>query len=329
MKSCVILGTGSALPKKVFKNEDFLKLGLDTSDEWIKSRTGIEERRILEKDMGISSLAIEAAKNAIASAKINSEDIGLVIVATTSPDYALFPSVACLVQGALGLTTAGAFDLSAACSGFVYAVETGAQFIKTGAHKNVLVIGADALSKFVDWQDRGICILFGDGAGAVILGEGKPGQGLLASELRADGTDFESLYVPIGGSKEPLHIDNIEKREHFIKMDGKKVFKFATNVIIDSIQKVLDKSGLTKEDISLLVLHQANKRIIDFAMQKFGLSPEKVYVNISKYGNTSAASIPIALDEANKQGLIKSGDIVVTAGFGAGLTWAANVIKWK
>jgi 3-oxoacyl-[acyl-carrier-protein] synthase III len=329
MKNCNIIGTGFAVPENIVTNDDLVKMGVDTNDEWIKSRTGIEERRILEEGKGVSSLAIEAAKKAIEDSGVSKSDIELVIVATTTPDYQLFPSVACLVQGELGLTKAAAFDLSAACSGFVYAVETGANFIKAGTYKKVLVIGADALSRNVDWEDRSICVLFGDGSGAVVLGEAEACYGILASDLRADGAGFKSLYVPVGGSKEPLTDLNFSKREHFVQMDGKKVFKFATSVIQESIQNVLDKSGLKKEDISLLILHQANKRIIDFAMNKFGLSHDKVYVNISKYGNTSSASIPIALDEARKKKLLKKGDIVVTAGFGAGLTWAANLIKWE
>ncbi len=319
---------GACVPEKIVTNKDIEGMGLGTTDEWIQSRTGISERRILEPGQGVSSLAIEAAKQAMLNSKTTPEEIGLVIVATTTPDYSLFPSVACLVQAALALPQAAAFDLSAACSGFAYALETGAQFIRSGMYTKVLVIGADALSRYVDWQDRGVCILFGDGAGAAVLGRVKSGYGILASELRAEGAEYRSLYVPVGGTKTPLTAENMSERNHFIKMDGAKIFKFAVRVTADTIEKILMKANLKKEDISLLVMHQANIRIINYAAEKFGLSSDKVYVNISRYGNTSAASIPLVLDEAVKNGRLKHGDIVVIMGFGAGLTWGASVIKW-
>jgi 3-oxoacyl-[acyl-carrier-protein] synthase-3 len=321
MKRASIVGIGSYLPKKVLTNFDIEKM-VDTSDEWIRDRTGIRERRISDKSEATSDLAVEAARKAVASAKIDPKEIELIIVGTSSPDM-LFPSTSCIVQDKLGAVNSAAFDVSAACTGFNYALASAAGFIESGVYNNVLVIGADTLTKYLDWTDRNTCILFGDGAGAVMLKAADDGSGVLASYLGAEGSGGKHLIMPGGGSRDP------EAKKRFIWMDGKEVFKFAVKVLPKCIKSVLERSKLKTEDISLLIPHQANMRIIDFALRNLGLSKDKVYVNLDRYGNTSAASIPIALDEASREGRIKSGDVVVLAGFGAGLTYGANVIKWS
>lgn len=323
-----MLGTGIGVPAKIFANDDFAKMGLDTNDEWIKTRTGISQRRIAGKNESTSDLAVKAAEKAIENAGIDKEDIDLIVVATSTPDYPVFPSTACLVQAELGLEEIPAFDISAACTGFIYAMETAVSMMKVNDYKKVLVIGADALSKYCDWEDRSIVVLFGDGAGSVVLGDVDEGYGLLSTYLGARGQGADKLIVPIGGTKTPLSENNIDSKDRFIKMDGRGVYKFAVNVIVDTIEAALKKISLKKEDISFFIPHQANKRIIDYAAEKLGLNESQVYVNIGEYGNTSAASIPIALNEAFEKGLIKKGDIIVTVGFGAGLTYGANVIKW-
>ncbi|MFA5928055.1 MAG: beta-ketoacyl-ACP synthase III [Candidatus Margulisiibacteriota bacterium] len=322
-----ITGTGLGLPKKQLTNDDIAKF-LDTSDEWISSRTGIKARYIAEEGVSTSDLAVEAAINALASAKLSPEDLDLIIVATSSPDYINFPSTACIVQDKIKAVNAAAFDLSAACTGFVYALTTANQFIATGMYKNILVIGADTLSKNVNWSDRGICVLFGDGAGAVVLQPAEKGEGILSSYLAADGSGGKHLINLVGGSRESLTEEKLKLKQNTITMDGKAVFKFSTKVIVEGILKVLDQAGLKTSDISLLIPHQANTRIIDHAVEKLGLSADKVYVNIQRYGNTSAATIPIALCEAVRDGKVKKGDVIVMMGFGGGLTWGANVIRW-
>ena len=315
-----IIGTGSYLPDKILTNADLEKI-VDTTDEWITDRTGIKERRISSPEQATSDLAIEAAKRALASAKIDPKEIQLIIVGTSSPDM-LFPSTSCIVQDKIGAVNAAAFDVSAACSGFNFALASAASFIESGIYNNVMVIGADTLTKYIDWTDRNTCILFGDGAGAAILKASNDGSGVLASHLGADGSGGKYLTMPGGGSRDP------EAKNRFITMDGKEVFKFAVKILPSSIKAVLDKAKVKTDEISLMIPHQANMRIIDFALRNLGLPKEKVYVNLHRYGNTSAASIPIALDEALKEKRIKKGDIIVLAGFGAGLTYGANVIKW-
>jgi 3-oxoacyl-[acyl-carrier-protein] synthase-3 len=328
MKAAGIIGVGKALPSQIITNEDIKNMGLDTTDEWIVTRTGIKERRIADKNTTTSDLAYLASAEAIKNAGLKPDDIDLLIVATTSPDYPVFPSTACLVQNKLGLKTVGAFDISAACTGFTFALTTGAQFVQTGFAKNVLVVGADCLSKFVDWQDRSVCILFGDGAGAVVLSEVKPGFGVLSSDIHANGADAMSLIVKAGGTKEPITKELIDEKKHFIYMDGKAVFKLAVNRIIPTLNSALEKAHLKDTDINFFIPHQANIRIIEAARERLKLKPEQVYINLDKYGNTSAASIPIALAEVTEKKLIKEGDIVATVGFGAGFTWGANIIKW-
>lgn len=316
-----IIGTGSAVPKNVVTNIDLEKM-VDTSDEWIQERTGIKERRVADENTSTSDLAYEAALKAVKSSKIDPASIDLIIVATCSPDT-LFPSVSTILQDKLEAQNAAAFDLSAACSGFNFALSTASQFIENGTYKRILVVGADTLTKYVDWKDRNTCILFGDGAGAVVLESTTEDSGILSSYLKAKGSGGKYLVMPGGGSKDPEN-----KNTRFIKMDGKEVFRFAVKALEESVVEALKLAKLEIKDISLLIPHQANVRIIDHVIKKFNLPKEKVYVNLHHYGNTSAASIPIALDEAVRDAKIKKGDIVVTSGFGAGLTYAANVIKW-
>ncbi len=317
-----IIGTGSAVPPKIVTNDDLSKI-VDTSDEWISARTGIKERRISDENTATSDLAVVAGERALTSAKISADEIDLIIVATTSPDT-LFPSVACIVQNKLGAKNAAAFDVSAACSGFNFALSTASAYIESGMFKNILVIGADTLTKYLDWTDRGTCVLFGDGAGAVVLQSAKKDDGVLASYIRSKGEGGKYLVMPGGGSRDPE-----EKNGRFIRMEGAEVFKFAVRALEESVQAALKMANLTIEDMDLLIPHQANLRIIEHVMKKFNLPEKKVYVNLNKYGNTSAASIPLAMDEACADQKIKSGDIVVLAGFGAGLTYGSNVIRWR
>ncbi len=320
MKRAKITGTGSYVPQKVLTNFDLEKM-VETSDEWITERTGIKERRVSADDEATSDLAIAAARKALDNSGTDPKDIELIMVGTSSPDM-LFPSTACIVQEKLGAVNAAAFDASAACSGFNYALAAGASFIESGQYNNVLVIGADTLTKYLDWTDRGTCILFGDGAGAVMLEASTDGNGVLANHLGAYGTGSRYLIMPGGGSRDP------EAKNRFIRMDGKEVYKFASRVLPRSVKIVAEKAGIPLPDIDVLIPHQANIRIIDSALKILGLPREKVYVNLQRYGNTSAASIPIALDEASKEKRIKKGNIVALAGFGAGLTYGANIIKW-
>jgi len=325
-KSVGIIGIGTYLPEKVLTNKDLEKM-VDTSDAWIVERTGIRERRIAESDIATSDLAACAAEKALSDAGVSADEIDLIIVATVTPDM-LFPSTACLVQDKIKASKAAAFDLSAGCSGFVYGLVTGSQFIQNGIYKKVLVIGAEALSKIIDWDDRNTCVLFGDGAGAVVLGEVESGYGILGVELGADGSGGDLLKMPGGGSRLPATMESVNNRQHFLQMSGSDVFKFAIKVMGEAAVKALDGAGLTNEDIDCLIPHQANNRIIQSAAKRLKVPMEKVIVNVDKYGNTSSASIPIAMDEAIKSNKIKDNDIVVLVGFGAGLTWASCVIKW-
>ncbi|OEG00357.1 3-oxoacyl-ACP synthase [Vulcanibacillus modesticaldus] len=321
-----ILGTGSYLPKKVLTNFDLEKM-VDTSDEWIVSRTGIKERRIVTREQAASDLAYEAALSALEKAKISAEQLDLIIVATVTPDH-LFPSTACILQDKLGAKKAAAFDLSAACSGFLYGITTAAQFIQAGVYKYVLVIGVETLSKITDWTDRNTCVLFGDGAGAAVLGPVEEGYGLLSFELGADGSGGNLLKQPAGGSRLPASEETVAQGLHYIQMNGQEVFKFAVKTMEQASIRVIEKAGLKKEDIDLLVPHQANIRIIDYAAKRLELDDEKVIVNVDKYGNMSSATIPIALDEAVVENRINHGDNVLLIGFGGGLTWGAAILKW-
>ncbi|MDN5331134.1 MAG: 3-oxoacyl-[acyl-carrier-protein] synthase [Tepidanaerobacteraceae bacterium] len=321
-----IIGLGSYTPEKVLTNRDLEKM-VETSDEWIRERTGISFRRIADESMATSDLAAKAALEAIEMAGRGPDELDLIIGATVTPDM-MFPSTACIVQHKIKASRAAAFDLSAGCSGFIYALTVAAQFVASGMYRNVLVFGAEILSKIVDWQDRNTCVLFGDGAGAAVVSVVESG-GILESVLGADGGGKDLLFIPAGGSKEPASIETVKERKHFIKMNGNEVFKFAVKIMEESTRKVLEKANLTPQEIDLIVPHQANIRIIEAATKRLNISKEKVMVNIDRYGNMSAASIPVALYEAFKARKIKKGDKVVLVGFGAGLTWGANLIEWS
>ncbi|MDO7905874.1 beta-ketoacyl-ACP synthase III [Paenibacillus sp. JX-17] len=321
-----IIGTGKYVPEKILTNSDLEKI-VETSDEWIVSRTGIRERHIAAPEQATSDLAYEAAQNALKSAGMTADQLDLIIVATITPDTS-FPSTACILQDKLGAKRAAAFDLSAACSGFVYGLATASNFIKTGMYNNALVIGADCLSRITDYTDRNTCVLFGDGAGAVILGEVPEGRGFQSFDLGAEGAGGSLLTLEAGGSRQPSSHETVENKKHYIYMNGREVFKFAVRVMGTATDEVLKKADLTKEEIDIFVPHQANIRIIQSAMQRLDLPPEKVVINVDKYANTSAASIPLALVEAAEDGRIKEGDRVLMVGFGGGLTWGASVLVW-
>jgi len=325
LNSVGILGTGSRVPDTIVTNLD-LEKRLDTSDEWIRTRTGIKARRIVADNESTSDLAIAAARKALDDAGVTAQELDLLIVATLTPDYVM-PATAVVVQEALGATTCAAFDLNAACSGFCYGLDIASNMLATGAYRKALVIGAEVMSRTVDWTDRSTCVLFGDAAGAVVLGHVDQG-GVLGSVLGADGRGANLLYIPSGGYKEPATPEAIAAKRNCMVMNGREVYRFAVQVMGEAAVNALTRCGLTPADVALFVPHQANIRIIESAAKRLGLPSEKVFVNVDKYGNTSAASIPLALDEAVREGRIHEGDIVVTVGFGAGLTWGANVIRW-
>ncbi len=321
-----IVGTGIYLPEQVLTNADLEKI-VETSDEWISSRTGIRERRIISEEMATSDMAAHAGRMALDNAGVLPEEVDLIIVATVTPDHA-FPATACLVQDKLGARRAAAFDLSVGCSGFVYGIGIGSQLIRTGLYRTVLVIGAETLSRIVNWQDRRTCVLFGDAAGAAVLQPVEEGYGILSVELGADGSGGDLLKLAVGGSRAPITEENCNSAERYLYMAGPEVFKFAVKIMDESAHKALRKAGVDKKDISCFIPHQANIRIIDAAARRLDVPQEKVFVNVHKYGNTSAASIPVALHEAVNECKIKKGDYVVLVGFGAGLTWGAGVIRW-
>jgi 3-oxoacyl-[acyl-carrier-protein] synthase III len=320
------IGCGAAAPAKIVSN-DALSQFVDTSDEWIASRTGIRQRHLAEKDDSIVSLGSTAAQQALEMAGVAAEDIDMVLLATSTPDD-LYGS-ACLIQAKIGATRAVAFDLSAACSGFVFGLVTASQFIQTGSYQNILVIGADIHSRWVDWQDRNTCVLFGDGAGAVVLQAGDR-ENLLGFELRSDGSQNDALHLRYHGTAQQLSADVQLEQGGFgrLKMNGKEVYRFAVSAVPDVIDKALFKAGLQVLDIDWLILHQANQRIMDAVADRLGLPHEKIVSNVAEYGNTSAASIPIALNTAVRSGKIKPGDTIATSGFGAGLSWGAAILRW-
>lgn len=326
MRSVGIVGTGSYVPDKVLTNADMEKL-VDTNDEWIITRTGIRERHVAPPEMPVSELCYQAGLRALEDAQISPEEVDLVIVATITGDYP-FPSTSCLVADRLGAKHAAAFDLQAGCTGFIYGVTTANQFIASGMYNTVLVIGGETLSKILNWEDRTTCILFGDGAGAAVLRPVEEGYGFLSFELGSDGSGGKLLSQPAGGSLCPASQETVEKKLHTIQMEGKEVYKFAVRIMGDVSVSVLEKAGLLKEDVDLLIPHQANIRIVEASVKRLGISPEKVVVNLDRYGNMSAASIPVALDEAVRAGRLHEGDVMVMVGFGAGLTWGACVLKW-
>ncbi len=318
-----ITGWGMSVPEKILTNADLEKM-VDTSDEWIVSRSGIRERHIAGEGETTSALSVKAARAAMEKAGIIAADIDLILVATSSPDY-LLPPVSSMIQHQLG-AHCGAFTLVAGCTGFVYGLVTAQQYIASGAYKTILVIGAEIISKFVDWTDRNTCVLFGDGAGAVIVQASTEKTGVLAFELGSDGAGAEHLMMNLGVANPPTQAV-IDNRDHYIRMNGREVFKFATRTLARSVAEVIGRSGLTTDEIDLLIPHQANERIIEVAAKQLGMPMERVFVNIAKYGNTSAASIPIALCEAMDEGRCKDGDTLVMVGFGAGLTWASAVVQ--
>ncbi len=322
-----ITGWGKYVPERVLTNFDLEKM-VDTSDEWIRTRTGIRERRIAAPGETCSTMSVAAAQRALEVARLSASDLDLIVVATSSPDY-FVPAVASMVQDQLGAGKAAAFSLVAGCTGWVYALVTASQFIQTGAYRNALVLGTEHLSIGVDWTDRNTCVLFGDGSGAVVLEASDQPTGLLSFELGSDGSDYDALILPGCAGANPASHEVINQRLHYLRMDGRRVFKFATRVMADSVANVVAKAGLTPDDVDLVVPHQANDRIIELARRRLRMPPEKIVVNIDRYGNTSAASIPLALVEAVEEGRVKSGDHLVFVGFGAGLTWAAAAFHWE
>lgn len=326
MLSGRITGTGSYLPEKVLTNADLEKM-VDTDDEWIVTRTGIRERHVAADGEATSDLAFHASVEALDSAGLAPEEIDLIIVATTTPDYP-FPSTASLLQARLGAYKAAAFDIQAVCTGFVYALSTADQFIRSGMYKKVLVVGAEVLSSLMDWSDRSTCILFGDGAGAVVLEADESERGIVSSHLHADGSQYDLLYVPGGGSREPISRELLDSGRQFIRMKGNEVFRVAVNALESTVLEALEANNLKAEDIDLLVPHQANIRIINATGKKLGLSADKVMITVDRHGNTSSASIPLALCEAVKENRVKDGSLVLLEAFGGGFTWGSVLLRW-
>lgn len=321
-----VAGVGSYLPKRILTNADLEKM-VETSDEWITTRTGIKARRIAAAHEFTSDLGAEAAKRAMGMAGVTADQIDLIIVATITPDMP-FPSTACLVQRKLGAKRAAAFDLEAACSGFIYALEIGQQFIMSRTYETVLVIGAEKLSSITDWKDRNTCVLFGDGAGAAVLRSRPSAHGLLTAVMGADGENADLLFMPGGGSRCPASVDSVNARQHYLRMNGKETFKNAVQAMETAAEEALRRCEIDISQIKCVIPHQANRRIIDAVSERIGATPEQVFINLEKYGNTSAASVAIALDEAVESGRIQRGDLILLVVFGAGLTWGAAVIEW-
>jgi 3-oxoacyl-[acyl-carrier-protein] synthase-3 len=322
-----IAGLGTSLPEKVLTNKDFERM-VDTSDEWIMSRTGIRERHVVGPDESVATLAIEAGRRAMADASVSPEEIELLILATATVEQPI-PSTAAIIQPALGVKNATCFDIAAACSGFLYGIHIARQFIVTGEVKTAMVIGAETLSRYTDYNDRATCILFGDGAGAVVLKAAPAGEGILRSALHTDGTYADFIQMPGGGSKYPPNVkEHIDARLPFIKMRGNETFKVAVRAIADVCQEVLTAADVRVEQVDLFIPHQANLRIISAVGERLGIAPEKVYLNLERVGNTSSASIPLAMQEAIDRGVLKRGNLVLMGAFGGGLTWAATLLRW-
>jgi 3-oxoacyl-[acyl-carrier-protein] synthase-3 len=326
MQRSRIIGTGAYAPLKVLSNFDLEKM-VNTSDEWIMERTGIRERRVAAEDEATSDLSIKAANNAIEMAGIKPEAIDLIIVGTVTPDM-FFPSTASIVQNKIGAKNAVAFDISAACSGFIYALSIADQFIKSGTYKTALVIGAEVLSRMIDWSDRNTCVLFGDGAGAVILQADNGERGILSTHLHTDGSMWDFLYTPGGGSRHPISHQVIDDKLIYMRMKGNETFKVAVKSLESVVIEALDYNNLKPSDISWIIPHQANLRIIQSIVKRLEMPMEKVVLNIERFGNTSAASVPMALDEAVRDGRVKKNDIIIFEAFGAGLTWASALVRW-
>lgn len=325
IRTVSIIGTGSYVPEKVLTNRD-LESVVETSDEWIYSRTGMRERHIAADDQAASDLGAEAAKKALADAGVDAEEIDLIIVATLSPDM-FFPSTACFVQDKIGAKNAYCYDLGAACSGFLYALDTAKNQIASGAIETALVIGSEKMSTFIDWEDRATCILFGDGAGAAVLRAGGEGRGIMSAVLGSDGSLADLLWTPGGGSRNPMTHEMLDRKQQYLKMEGRDVFKHAVVRMGDTVLEVLEKNGISVDDVKCFIPHQANIRIIDAISKRLGVA-DRMYTNVEKYANTSSAALAIALDEAVKDGTITKGDLVVLTVFGGGFTWGANILEW-
>ena len=322
-----ITALGMYVPEKRVTNDD-LALLVDTSDEWIRERSGISERRIVSDGQANSDLSVKAIENAFEGGDFRPEELDLIIVATVTPDM-MFPSTACIVQDKIGARNAWSFDLSGACSGFLYAMATGAQFVQTGMYKKVLVVGTDVMSSILNFEDRSTCVLFGDGAGAILLEPTEdPDVGIIDFLLHSDGAGGKFLYMPAGGSLHPASHETIDKKMHYVHQDGRNVFKHAVKLITEVSRDILERNGYTADDVNLLIPHQANLRIIQSSLERLGLSPDRVVINIDRYANTTAATIPIGLTEAHQQGRIKKGDLLLLASFGAGFTWGSVLLRW-
>lgn len=321
-----IVGTGSYLPQKILTNADMEKI-VDTSHEWIHTRTGISARHIARDDEATSDMSVVAAERALRSAGVQAGDVDMIMVATITPDM-VFPNTACLVQNRIGAKRAFCFDVEAACSGFVYGIEIARQFVSSGAIQTALIIGGEKLSSITDWKDRTTCVLFGDGAGAVVMQHREGTRGIMSSMIGSDGALADLLKMPAGGSRDPASVRSVENRLHYIKMEGREVFKHAVRCMSDACQKALDRCGLSVADVKLIIPHQANMRIIQAIADRLGAPPEKVCVNLERVGNMSSASIPVALDEAVREGRLKKGDVVLFVAFGGGFTWGATVLEW-
>lgn len=322
-----IIGWGMAVPRRVLTNDELSQI-VDTNDEWIRSRTGIGERHIAAEDESTATLAFDASVKALQVARLKPDELDLIIVATSSPEY-IFPATACVIQDRLGAKKAGAFDLLAACTGFIYALNIATQTIRSGAARNALVVGAETLSRIVDWKDRNTCVLFGDGAGAFVLQASEEVGGVLSAVMRSDGSGGDLLSLPGGGSRYPATVESVREGLHYIRMNGREVFRFATRVMAQATQDAVEQAEMKIEDIQLVIPHQANERIIETAMRNLKIPMDRCVVNLERYGNTSTASIPIAVCEAVSDGRLKSGHKVVFVGFGAGLTWGAAVAIWS
>ncbi len=320
-------GTGACLPERVLSNADLERM-VDTSDEWIVQRTGIRQRRIAAEAQATSDLAIAAAKKALTDARVNAAELDAIILATISPDTYI-PACAIYVQNAIGAPNACAFDLNAACTGFIYAVAIGTSMIRSGLHRHVMVIGAECLSRIVDYTDRNSCILFGDGAGAVVLAPSTDGGSrIIDSFLRADGSYQDLIKMPSGGSRRPASEATVAAREHYMQLNGKEVFKFATRAMVELVDTAVKRNGIRTSDLALVIPHQVNFRIIETAQKKLDIPLDRFFLNLEKYGNTSAASVPIAIDEAVRTGRVRRGDLILLVAFGAGMTWGYNLIRW-
>jgi len=321
-----IIGTGAAVPDKVLTNFDLEKM-VDTSDEWIFTRTGIKERRIADDGVAVSDLGAEAARKAMADAGVSADDVTLLITATCTPDR-IFPSSAASIQSKIGAFNAGACDVEAACAGFLYGLNLSADHVSADPSRCALIIGSEVLSKFTNWKDRTSCILFGDGAGAAIVRAADDGRGLLDMEMGADGNGGDMMQIPAGGSLMPTTPDTVKQDLHYMQIRGREVFRFATIKMADLVQNAVNRCGMTMDDVKLIIPHQVNLRILNYAAERLGVSMDKIYCNIDRYGNTSAASVPIALNEALERGRIERGDIIVMVAFGAGLSWASCLMRW-